>query len=481
MRAASRAAAALGVLVAFHLFCLATIAGLLAVDAVALNRGPLFALTLILVVPVVTLLTAGLVVLASDTGPERTGVAIGRAEQDGLWALVDRVAAQLGARVPDELRLVPGTALTLGERGPICGLLPGRQTLHIGLAELAGLGSAELAAVVAGQLGRFGGRQARLAGATYRTSQSVRRGIDRLSRQRVLARTIAIPLAWLARRYDRLAGPVCRDRERATERIAAHLTGPDAATLAAGPALGRVWAQLVDRHLDPGRRSGFLPRHPVAGFLAVQADLARTEESVPVRTARRAIALLREPDTAFLAVLADWAAGPGEPVLLEWPDFAHAAMRAELLRTVTPLLDSAAALTGATGTPQQVLDLLAADRLTELGAPFAGTAPGAGPRARRELARSAVRRQLGGLALVLLTDIGAARWPLSWAPPAELVVDQPFHDWLAPLLDSAVADGGDLAGLRTLLEEAGARLSVRPTAGESATPVRKGPHPHGIR
>ncbi|MBT2444160.1 M48 family metalloprotease [Streptomyces sp. ISL-36] len=169
------------------------------------------------------------------------------------------------------------------------------------------------------------------------------------------------------------------------------------------------------------------------------------------------LSLLVSPDRSLAAV--EDVSLTADALLMrrvEWADLVHEAMSARSMSEAEPLLHATAEVTG-TVSRGAVLDALLdavdagkaweiADRLPK--SERAGAATG---RAAREFARPVLRRGLSLLVTDALTEDGRARWQLSWAAPAVLLLPPGYEDELPAALDAAVADRPDTGPLRMLL------------------------------
>lgn len=91
---------------------------------------------------------------------EDPGRPLKREEAPALWKLVDDVAAQIGTRAVDEIRITPGTEMAVYENGSAAQIKQDRGTriLLLGLGTLNGFSQAAFRAVLAHEYGHFSHR-----------------------------------------------------------------------------------------------------------------------------------------------------------------------------------------------------------------------------------------------------------------------------------------------------------------------------------
>ncbi|HEX8179233.1 MAG TPA: M48 family metalloprotease [Pyrinomonadaceae bacterium] len=92
--------------------------------------------------------------------PEDPGRVLARAEAPGLWALMEEVAAQVGTRPVNEIRVTPGTEVAVYERGSFRARMndEAERVLLVGLGVLNGFKQNAFRAVLAHEYGHFVGR-----------------------------------------------------------------------------------------------------------------------------------------------------------------------------------------------------------------------------------------------------------------------------------------------------------------------------------
>ncbi len=92
--------------------------------------------------------------------PEDPGRALGREEAPGLWNLTEQVAAQVGTRAVDEIRITPGTDLAVYENGSAREINQdrGKRILLLGVGTINGFSQPAFRAVLAHEYGHFSHR-----------------------------------------------------------------------------------------------------------------------------------------------------------------------------------------------------------------------------------------------------------------------------------------------------------------------------------
>jgi Zn-dependent protease with chaperone function len=272
-----RVLCALVLLVAFPVVVIALVAGFLALavwslstDAPELARAPaLFGtvLAVVLCVAVVTLLRA-------HRPPE--AVVVAPEAEPGLWALVNEVAATVGTRPPDRVRLVAE---------PNAWVFTARGVRHVdvGLPLLVVLDTGQLRAVLAHEMAHHRGGHVPFAATVHRGHELMTGVVDGLTRSP--ARALLRAHLWL---YWLVASRVLRDHEREADRVAVAATDP--ATL--GSALLTITRSTAawQDYVDALSRAGAAPTGVCDGFRAFSrsaAGVAALAGAEPSSTAAR--------------------------------------------------------------------------------------------------------------------------------------------------------------------------------------------------
>ncbi|MFF8374799.1 M48 family metallopeptidase [Streptomyces sp. NPDC015661] len=332
MGATLRALRALVLLAGFHLLGLGLLALLGALDWVAWRWAPalwalkIYALSFVLAVPVVR----GMLMLRTPRDEGVAGVPVTEAEEPRLWAAVRELAALVGTRAPDEIRLTADMNAAVTEDARLLGLLGGTRRLYLGLPLVTGLSEARLRAVLAHELGHYAHSDTRLSGITERSRLHVARTVgrfeeksglkvakERARQERKSARRVArgktarevdttgvgITYRVMARIYTaygrfsmRATLSGSRRQEIAADLAAARIAGRDAtaSALRALPALDTAHEFYLSSYATLGVEFGMLPpRGEVFGGVRHLLD-ARAGELAGMRAA-----LPAEPATPY--------------------------------------------------------------------------------------------------------------------------------------------------------------------------------------
>ncbi|HEU4542748.1 MAG TPA: M48 family metallopeptidase [Jiangellaceae bacterium] len=159
-----RAALSAAMLVGFYVYALAIAGGLFVGTALLIEvlpgavLGKLLLVTL--AVPFAILVATWRLIRAKTPPPEGLKVRPGRAP--GLWAEARAIAAAVGTRPPDEIRLVPEVNAAVSERTHLLGVIGGRRYLYIGVPLLQALTVSQLRAVLAHEFGHYSHSHTRL-------------------------------------------------------------------------------------------------------------------------------------------------------------------------------------------------------------------------------------------------------------------------------------------------------------------------------
>ncbi|MEV6596694.1 M48 family metalloprotease [Actinoplanes sp. NPDC051346] len=484
-----RAATAVALLAGFYLLALVLLTGLVAIEVLAFRHSMFTAAKLaILVVPALYALGKALLTIERHQAIEETvGVRVTPQDQPELWRLVRELARRAGTPAPDEITVVAEVNAVVSEQTRFLGLRVVTRKMFVGAPLLACLTEAQLAAVLAHELGHYGHRDIRLSGLVLAGRNAVRRVVSGLSDDNWFQRLLARLFVQYAKVYFRVSAAICRRQEFAADGTAADVAGSAAAAgvLRELPAIDAAWTLFLDQHLAAAWTAGYLPdtffdrfaqlndepelqvlldeirasppdgdhqpydsHPPTPDRIAAIERLARPGPSGGDRPATDLLRgdLLNQCLRRTLADEADTKTSAG------WVIINHVGARRAVALSTRSLLHKAG------GTLGGVLDALDAGRVVELGPD--GTGPGdeaAGPRARREFATPYVRHDLAALLALALADSGRGSWTLSWAGDAELLTALPLDD---EVIHAAVA--GDTTGLRTTLAAAGVGLDYHP-------------------
>jgi Zn-dependent protease with chaperone function len=291
VKLAVRSVAALGLLVGAYALVIGLVAGLALGlrAAVGAGGGGYGAFRLLVVVVLLALAAGWTLVAATLRGPDPVrGVALSRQDHPEMWALLDRVAAAVRTRVPDELVLVEQANAAVMEHARL--LRPAHRVMVLGAPLLVTSSAARLTAVIAHELGHYSGRHAALDRLTFRGQEVLVRMIWRLGPRSLLGRALTLCTGG----YVAVAAAVSRRYEFEADDYAAELVGPLAAAEAVEevPLVAAAWHYYrradVLRAEDSGRRP--------ARMIQVFGELWRTGD----RRARAAADHLRwAPETSL--------------------------------------------------------------------------------------------------------------------------------------------------------------------------------------
>lgn len=484
-----RAAIAVGLLGGYYLLAAAIIGGLgtLTVILWLTNPGTVAAkASLFTVGAIVAVGGAFIAVLRAKPAPP-DGLAVSEADAPQLWAEARDIAARVGTRPPDEIRLVAEVNAAVSEQAGMLGLRPGRRYLYIGAPLLMGMDVGMLRAVLAHEFGHYSGHDTRLGGLTYLGYDTMAGTIGRLGRRNVLG--------WLFRGYFwlyRLVSLAVRRRQESdADQAMVRVAGRDTAATALRSLrpLGAAWDFYLGNYVAWGWEFGYAPAAITGSFAdlltaredelrelageAPQEKRSRWDSHPPV--AERIRAIERTPATE------DIDAADPRPATVLVPDLAERCAHLDTLtfrlsgQEVLPfaaytatasvarhqhdadvLYRTASRLSNVDGAGlAAVLDLLAAGRLPELATAL--TRCDWQDEEDRAGAVAAVAGLLSAALAVAAVRGGNARWRHSWSGPVEFVdtAGQPLD--VDALAEAAVTRPEELPQLRGRLPELGIR------------------------
>lgn len=484
-----RAAIAVGLLGGYYLLAVAIIGGLGALTAVLwlTNPGPVAAkASLFTIGAIVAVGGAFIAVLRAKPAPP-DGVALREGEAPQLWALARQVAASVGTRAPDEIRLVAEVNAAVSEQAGLLGLRPGRRFLYVGTPLLMGMDVGALRAVLAHEFGHYSGHDTRLGGLTYLGYDTMAGTIGRLGRRNVLG--------WLFRCYFWLYRVVSlavrRRQESDADQAMVRVAGTETAvrSLRSLPPLSAAWDFYLRRYVAWGWEFGYAPADITGSFPEILAGRAeelrelaselpeekasRWDSHPPI--AERVAAIARtpavdgteatdpRPATDLVPDLAEWCARldtvtfrlQGQQVL-PFPEYTAAAALTQHQQDADVLYRTAGRLSGVDGAGlSTVLDLLAADRLPELAT--AVTRCDWQDEEERQQGAAAVTGLLAAALAVAAARGDNARWRHSWSGPIEFVDAGGAPLDVDTIALTAVTQPGELPQLRARLVELGVR------------------------
>lgn len=430
-------------LVGFYVYALAIAGGLFVFTALLIDLLPgavLGKLLLVaLAVPFAILVATWRLIRAKTPPPAGLRVRPGRAP--GLWKEARAIAAAVGTRPPDEIRLVPEVNAAVSERTYLLGVIGGRRYLYIGVPLLQALTVSQLRAVLAHEFGHYSHSHTRLGALTYRGRDAIAETIRQVGPTSLAG--------WMMRMYFRLyllvSLAVSRRQEVEADRAAVQVAGRHAmvSALRELPVLAAAWNFYLSTYVEPGLEAGYAPTDVLSGFPRLlegrQDELAPLRHNPPAESSRwdshppiarriKLIASESEPGTVAdhrpATVLLDApdqlmdaverkAFDFGDKVQVPIHDYTQVAIQYQLQREADRVFRAVARLTGRQDGLSAVLDAVATGRGPELAQQFYPDVPA------DELANRlhATMELLFELAAV---RSGVAAWRLSWSGPAEL-------------------------------------------------------------
>ncbi|MFJ9796333.1 M48 family metallopeptidase [Streptomyces sp. NPDC101145] len=179
MGASVRALRALLLLAGFYLLGVVMLAALAGLDWAAAVWAPsgiavkLYVVSVLLAIPVVR----GMFMLRTPREDAAHGVLVTPEQEPRLWQAVRELAAEVGTRAPDEIRLTADMNAAVSEDARLMGLIGGTRRLYLGVPLMTGLTEAQLRAVLAHEMGHYANSDTRLAALTVRGRVQVARTI----------------------------------------------------------------------------------------------------------------------------------------------------------------------------------------------------------------------------------------------------------------------------------------------------------------
>lgn len=468
---------------------LAVMAVLIGFNIFAFIESPVTAVKIAIgVVPTVLVLGRGLWVLTSKIDNPVRGVPVREHEQPELWALVRRLAEVANTAPPDDIHLIADANAAVMEDTRLLGLISTRRHMFIGAPLLAELSSAQFAAVLTHELAHYSNRDTRFAGIAYRSRRAFVHTLATMNRDDYLQRGLHFLLRHCGTFTLRASTKLSRRQESAADEAAANAVG-SAATVAAfrevAP-IAKSWDVFLNNHLITGWTAGYLPADAFGGYhslrVSLDAELADLRANPPADAAPydahppmaeriatidalravgtvhvpvgNALGLLRNPVPLLDAALLDSLVPEARTKRrVDWPTLVRIGGIASSTEHTGRVLANAARLTARPPSLRALLDALDAGLLIELGAdPTGPTGSPEGPRVRYERSRLIVHKGLFGAVVTSLTEIGAIRWFESWPSVGAMRLDDRYQDSLPKLIDAAVSERPDTAGLRSLLD-----------------------------
>ncbi|GIH14393.1 GPP34 family phosphoprotein [Rugosimonospora africana] len=182
------------------------------------------------------------------------GAPVSERQAPELWATVRELAAAVGTRVPDEIRLYPEVNAAVQEDAGRVGLRRGRRYLYLGVPLLRSLTVPQIRAVLAHELGHYAGGHTVFGAVAYRGGQSITRTLKRIGPHRAAG----LLLGAYAALYFLVAMTVLRRMEVEADAAAARAAGVDATREALTTLTGLVgaWDVAIDSWVRAARDRG---------------------------------------------------------------------------------------------------------------------------------------------------------------------------------------------------------------------------------
>ena len=493
-----RALLAVMLLAGFFVFAVGIVVGLLALAALVGHSAG--AKLLVVAVLVAIGIGRALWQVFRQQGGSPEGVRLVEHQAPELFHIVRQLAAQVGTRPPDEIRLIPQVNAAVAEDTRWLGLKAGVRRMYVGVPLLVAFTVDQLRAVLAHELGHYSHSHTRLGEITYKGRVTIIRTAQNIGHSSFVGYLFRGYL-WL---YMLVSSAVSRRQELEADRAATRLAGraATASALREVHVLDAAWDFFLANYVVAGHQRGYFPADLFGGFSELLAgragELARLRSSAPTDTTSRwdshpalvdrLAAIAREPDlpvnadhraAAFLVLDLPGVCREVEASVFEvggrrvvpWPQFTAAAVAGVYQEGADELYRAAARVTGLEQAGLTVVfDLLAAGRLGEL-ASGVGQINWADPQ-QRQTGAAAVAERLDQAVQLAAVRAGRAWWQHSWSGPVSLVGPDGRPIRFDELISGALADPSAVYNLRAVL----ARMGVNEGAEVMARPRHTAEH-----
>lgn len=284
MKYTVRALLAVTLLVGFYVVAIGIAAGLifLVVEAAVVGLHGAALLKLGVLAAIIAFgIVKGLFGRRKAADSEPPGIVVSERDQPSLWAEVRELAAAVGTRMPDEIRLVPQVNAAVSEDAKFLGLVPGTRRMYIGVPLVLGLSRQEVRSVLAHELGHYSGRHTALGPVTYRGKEAIARVLMEIGPDTIIGRLLGL----YGRLYYAVSHSVSRRQELEADEFSARLAGRDAAASALRRLmpLDAAWDHFVDSYASLGQDAGRRPAAIFRGFDSLLGDPATREQMAKIR------------------------------------------------------------------------------------------------------------------------------------------------------------------------------------------------------
>jgi heat shock protein HtpX len=196
---------------------------------------------------------------------EAPGPLVTKGEQPRLFAIIEGVASQMGATLPDEVYLIPEVNAFVMQRGGFFGV-GGKRVMGLGVPLLAVSQVSHLRAILAHEFGHYQGGETRLASIVYATRSAMIRTLVNLHRSG--AAVLHKPFEWMLNQYLRITQAIARQQELAADEWAVRVAGKtaQAEALQSTGLHGLGFDLFIENELRPLRAMGVVPDNLFAGF-----------------------------------------------------------------------------------------------------------------------------------------------------------------------------------------------------------------------
>lgn len=266
-------------------------------------------------------------------GPQLT-----KEQHPRLFASIGGVASKMGARMPDEVYLVPDVNAFVAEVGGFLGVFGGKRVMGIGLGLLSTDSIAQFEATIAHEFGLFAGGDTRLGGFLYRTRASIGRVVGNLE-----GSILSKPFELYGSLFLRITHAISRAQELSADAWAVRIAGKASHVegLKREVVAGVLFGRFSRDELAPILEEGCAPANLFEGFRRYAANLGEDGLAAEVEQALAEQATDPLDTHPSLAERIAWAqtlpAGPAggsndlARTLLEDPDGVEQAVTRELL------------------------------------------------------------------------------------------------------------------------------------------------------